>query len=276
MVVAPEFENNPQEEDVILIPAIPHVNGSPFSLQLPIPGVLSDALYDLIALAHHPDAGSLILFGWRSGSKRITFPSEHGAHAGFAPTETHAFALLPQDAPLPARAQRYLRPSDLKGAALHVLGRSKSDRPLESRPRKPEPLSLRVMTYNVHRCIGTDGKISPERITRVIARHDPDVVALQEVDQGRTRTHGSDQAKHIAEIVEMAHHFHPVLSLAEGNYGNAILTRHPLRVVKTGCLPQLRSWKRLEMRGALWAEILVDGHPVKSSIATSAFGRTSG
>jgi hypothetical protein len=50
---------------------------------------------------------------------------------------------------------------------------------------------LRILTYNVHRCMGMDGKLSPERIARVIARHTPDVVALQEPDVGRERIAGS-------------------------------------------------------------------------------------
>ena len=46
---------------------------------------------------------------------------------------------------------------------------------------------LRIITYNIHRCIGGDRKISPERISDVISVHQPDVVALQEVDYGQVR-----------------------------------------------------------------------------------------
>jgi endonuclease/exonuclease/phosphatase family metal-dependent hydrolase len=46
----------------------------------------------------------------------------------------------------------------------------------------------RILTYNVHRCLGTDGRLSPARIADVIAAYEPDVVALQELDVGRVST----------------------------------------------------------------------------------------
>lgn len=58
IVVAPEFEGAPANEtDVIRIPAIQHFNGSDFSVQLPIPGILDDALAEFepeIVHSHHP------------------------------------------------------------------------------------------------------------------------------------------------------------------------------------------------------------------------------
>ena len=57
---------------------------------------------------------------------------------------------------------------------------------------------LRILTYNVRGCRGTDGRLSPERIAAVIAAARPDVVALQELDAGRARSGGLDQAHDIA------------------------------------------------------------------------------
>ena len=39
---------------------------------------------------------------------------------------------------------------------------------------------LRVATYNVHACVGTDGRHDPDRVAAVIAELDADIVALQE------------------------------------------------------------------------------------------------
>jgi endonuclease/exonuclease/phosphatase family metal-dependent hydrolase len=39
---------------------------------------------------------------------------------------------------------------------------------------------LRVATYNVHECVGRDGRHDPERVARVIDELDADIVALQE------------------------------------------------------------------------------------------------
>ena len=222
----------------------------------------TDIVYDLIALAHHPDAGALILFGWCVGSRALSFPGEHGAHAGFSVGETHGFALLPVDAPLSPGAQPYLRPTDIREAALFLLGRSDNKFIAKAARSRPHA-SIRLMTYNIHRCIGVDGKISPERIARVIARHDPDVVALQEVDECRDFTLCLDQTKGIAEALKMTHHFHPVINLAKGNYGISILSAHPMRVVKADRLPQFRDWRYFERRGAVWVEVLVHGIPIQ-------------
>ena len=57
IIVAPSFENEEPEEDVIRIPAIQNFNGTDFSLQLPIPGAVNDALGDFkpdIVHSHHP------------------------------------------------------------------------------------------------------------------------------------------------------------------------------------------------------------------------------
>ncbi|CAN5259585.1 hypothetical protein BH09PSE2_BH09PSE2_17080 [soil metagenome] len=61
-----------------------------------------------------------------------------------------------------------------------------------------EPNSIRVMTYNVHGCVGGDRKLDVGRIAAVIAREEPDVVALQELDVGRARSQRVDQAAAIA------------------------------------------------------------------------------
>ena len=95
------------------------------------------------------------------------------------------------------------------------------------------------MTYNIHSCIGMDGKISPERIARVIARYSPDIVALQELDVGRARTGRVDQADLIAQYLQMDYQFFPTVRIRKGLYGNAILTHFPMRSVRADKLPGL-------------------------------------
>lgn len=121
------------------------------------------------------------------------------------------------------------------------------------------PGLIRILTYNVHRCLGTDGRLSPARIAEVIALFEPTIVALQELDVGRTRTGGIDQAHVIAEQLGMAFHFHPALRVMEELYGDAILTALPCTLVRAGPLPALSRRRRLEPRGAMWASIAVDG-----------------
>jgi len=127
----------------------------------------------------------------------------------------------------------------------------------------------RIMTYNVHSCRGTDGRLDVGRVAAVIAQSKPDIVALQEVDVRRTRTGGVDQAHAIAERLGMHFHFNAALQVAEEQYGDALLTALPMRMVKSGALPNLRKVQvrgrkiELEDRGALWAEIEVEGRPLQ-------------
>jgi endonuclease/exonuclease/phosphatase family metal-dependent hydrolase len=109
---------------------------------------------------------------------------------------------------------------------------------------------LRIVTYNVHSCFGTDRKLDPGRIADVIAECEADIVALQEVDVARARSGGIDQAQAIAGHLQMVSHFHPALHLEEERYGDALLTALPTRLVKAGALPS-----RGEPRGALWVEV---------------------
>ncbi|MDZ4371233.1 MAG: endonuclease/exonuclease/phosphatase family protein [Phenylobacterium sp.] len=121
----------------------------------------------------------------------------------------------------------------------------------------------RIVTYNVHRCVGTDRRLDVARIAEVLGRLEPDIVALQELDVGRRRTNHVDQAHEIAERLEMAHHFHPAFRVEEELYGDAILTAYPERLVKAGALPGLPSMRALEPRGAVWIEVMIEGRPVQ-------------
>jgi endonuclease/exonuclease/phosphatase family metal-dependent hydrolase len=117
----------------------------------------------------------------------------------------------------------------------------------------------RILTYNVRRCVGLDGDLSPKRIADVIAACTPDIVALQELDVKRARTRHVDQAEEIALALEMEMHFHPAFTVMEEAYGDAILTALPSRLVKAGALPAHPRFSRIEPRGALWAEIDIAG-----------------
>lgn len=119
----------------------------------------------------------------------------------------------------------------------------------------PEAGRVRLLTYNIRHCRGTDGRVAPDRVAEVIAATGADIVALQEVDVGRARTGGLDQADEIARLLGMTPHFHPALHIAEERYGDAILTRLPSHVRRAGPLPGLVRRPKLEPRGALWVEV---------------------
>jgi endonuclease/exonuclease/phosphatase family metal-dependent hydrolase len=121
----------------------------------------------------------------------------------------------------------------------------------------------RIVTYNVHRCVGNDRRLNVARIADVLARLEPDIVALQELDVGRARTDHVDQAHEIARRLGMSSHFHAALTVEEERYGDAILTFYPERLVQVGPLPGYDRMRALEPRGALWVEVEIDGKTVQ-------------
>lgn len=121
----------------------------------------------------------------------------------------------------------------------------------------------RIVTYNVHRCVGVDRKLDVARIAAVIADCEPDIVCLQELDVGRARTGGVDQAHAIAELLSMSFHFNAAMRVEEELYGDAILTTLPERSVRSGPLPTVSGVPGLEPRGALWVEVTVDDRPLQ-------------
>jgi len=127
---------------------------------------------------------------------------------------------------------------------------------------------MRLMTYNVHRCVGVDRRLDVARIVAVIAEHDPDIVCLQELDVGRARTGGVDQAQAIADGLAMSVRFHAAMTIEREEYGDAILTRWPQRLVRVGALPTVKGIPGLEPRGALWARIEKPGVPSVNILTT--------
>lgn len=123
--------------------------------------------------------------------------------------------------------------------------------------------TLRILTYNVHRWLGTDRQISPERITDVIASCEPDIVALQEVRVGRVQAGEVDQAALVAAKLGMDLHFQPTIRILGEQYGIAILTRHASRIVKAERLPTQSPGPSFEKRSALWVSVQVGDHAVQ-------------
>ena len=128
-------------------------------------------------------------------------------------------------------------------------------------PIEPKPHgSIRILSYNVHRCLGLDGVLSPSRTAEVIASVEPDIVALQELDVGRSRSGNVDQAQLIADELEMNVHFHPAMRVLEELYGDAVLTDLPVRLVRADALPLRRRSLFSEPRGAIWVAVRLRGH----------------
>jgi endonuclease/exonuclease/phosphatase family metal-dependent hydrolase len=128
--------------------------------------------------------------------------------------------------------------------------------PHSAAPPVTAPGAFRVMTYNIHHGEGVDGRLDLERIAAVIREHDASLVALQEVDRGVERTARRDLPGELSALTGMACLFQNNYAFQGGEYGNAILTRFP---VKRWTNTHLRMLRPGEQRGVLQAVVDVRG-----------------
>lgn len=92
-------------------------------------------------------------------------------------------------------------------------------------------MRLRLLTWNVHKCIGgLDRRYDPDRVRCLIAHYEPDVVMLQEVDHAARRSRGDRQVDLLGDLLGLRHRswFANVTVRGGGQYGNAILSRFPI------------------------------------------------
>lgn len=95
-------------------------------------------------------------------------------------------------------------------------------------------MNFRLVTYNIHKGIGgIDRRYRPERVVEAIAHAEPDLVLLQEVDDGVPRSRHDRQVDLVGEALGMPHRaYQSNVRLKQGGYGNAILSRFPLEDVR--------------------------------------------
>ena len=95
------------------------------------------------------------------------------------------------------------------------------------------PLNVRIVSWNVHKCVGgIDRRYDPARTAAVIAAQDPDVVLLQEVAQNGRWYRGERQVDVLGDALGLPHRSYFInvrFGPRRGEYGNAILSKAPLR-----------------------------------------------
>ena len=96
---------------------------------------------------------------------------------------------------------------------------------------------LVVGCWNIHHGRGDDSQMDLERIARVIRGFEAQVVVLQEVDRNCRRSGSVDQAAELGRLTGMQAHFGRAMDYDGGGYGQAILSRLPVRATTVHRLP---------------------------------------
>ena len=133
-----------------------------------------------------------------------------------------------------------------------------------------EGYSVRVVTYNIHTCVGVDRRYDPGRIAAVLHEIDADIACLQEVDARRGTGRYADQWAYLGEATGCRVVLGAGVPVENGRFGNAILTRFPVLTAQSMDL----TVACYEPRGAIDADLLL-GDRVLRVIATH-FGLRAG
>lgn len=114
-----------------------------------------------------------------------------------------------------------------------------------------DKIVVRVMTYNIHGCVGDDRVVNPDRIAAIIADLDVDIVALQEVDAGHPAREYRNQAQMVAGVLGVEHIYFPVELEGLRRFGLALLSRFPIVRFDQIRLPNVYPLLNPRKRGAL-------------------------
>ena len=119
--------------------------------------------------------------------------------------------------------------------------------------------TVRVITFNIHHGVGLDEKLDLARIGALIQEQQADIVALQEVDRGVERTAKRDLPAELAALTGMHVYFDPNIRYQGGDYGNAVLTKFPIKQAKNSPLTMIGKG---EQRGVIQLVLDVRGTDV--------------
>jgi endonuclease/exonuclease/phosphatase family metal-dependent hydrolase len=91
---------------------------------------------------------------------------------------------------------------------------------------------FRIATYNIHKCRGSDGRVHPERIARVLEEVNADIVSLQEVVSHEGAGSADHQADYLAGRLGLFAAMGETRKHRGGAYGNVTLSRWDFKLVR--------------------------------------------
>jgi endonuclease/exonuclease/phosphatase family metal-dependent hydrolase len=115
------------------------------------------------------------------------------------------------------------------------------------------PVRVAVLTYNIYHGQDANGGSNLDAVAGIINSLEPDLVALQEVDNKTRRAKGLDLTAELSKRTGMKGIFGKAMDYDGGGYGEAVLSRYNVLETKNNLLPHT---DKAEPRAAL--EILVE------------------
>ena len=131
-------------------------------------------------------------------------------------------------------------------------------------PRRPD--LIRLVSYNIHKCVGLDRRRDPHRIVDVLRDLDADIVALQEADLRLGARRAALPRDVVTDAIGMTPAPVAINAVSLGWHGNAVLLGQGWTMTDLIRLPL----PGLEPRGALILDLAGPSGPLR--IATTHLG----
>lgn len=120
-------------------------------------------------------------------------------------------------------------------------------------------MKLRLASYNVHKCLGTDRRRSAHRIIDVLNSLSADIIALQEVDHRISPRRAALPHALLAATTDFADPRFALNGISLGWHGQTILVRNGITIERTARI----DLPGLEPRGAVMADLATDAGPLR-------------
>lgn len=116
-----------------------------------------------------------------------------------------------------------------------------------------------ALSYNIHECVGCDGRRDPARIAEVIKQSGAQIVGLQEVHSDASGEEQLHQMNYLASCTGLQAVAGSSIERRNGHYGNILLTGCKILALHKLDL----SYPHREPRGAIDADLEIDGEVVR-------------
>ena len=110
--------------------------------------------------------------------------------------------------------------------------------PVKNNPGiNPQKDSVRIIDYNIHQGFNINGYLDLESIARVIENSGAQIASLQEVSRGWVVNGSADTFDWLSSRLQM--NYGIFMPASDGIWGNAIISKYPLKLLSSGFLPRL-------------------------------------